>query len=382
MRERTLKDGTTTYQVLYRHGGRQTSTTFGDRKSAEKFESLVTLLGPKRALAELQTVAGARTLDQVAEEFWDYKQTRVRSQRTIDDYKRIYKNWVKDQLGWMPIGDIDALDVQNWVDEIAEELAPKTIAGHHAMLHGIIKFALSPARSYIDADPCAVTELPARIKKAPKRLTAGEWSTMHAALVSLDQDAADLAEFLIASGWRFSEAIALPPEAVEVDEKGWVWIAVEQVARRDSKGRIDIVEDAKSQRGKRRMRLDPDAGELVVRRAVAANGGLVFTTRYGAIWNYSHFRSRYWDPARIKAGLTRKPTPHWLRHGAVARFHESGMDLVEIQRRIGHESITTTFDVYGSMIDGASDKSLKRLAKQRRPKGAVASSGAPYAIES
>jgi hypothetical protein len=36
LRTRSRKDGTTYHAVLYRHGGKQTSTSFEDLKTAEK----------------------------------------------------------------------------------------------------------------------------------------------------------------------------------------------------------------------------------------------------------------------------------------------------------------------------------------------------------
>jgi hypothetical protein len=46
----------------------------------------------------------------------------------------------------------------------------------------------------------------------------------------------------------------------------------------------------------------------------------------------------------------------------VAVLVASGAQMPEIQRRIGHESIKTTIDVYGGMIGGLSDSSLASAA--------------------
>ena len=54
---------------------------------------------------------------------------------------------------------------------------------------------------------------------------------------------------------------------------------------------------------------------MVNRRLQNVTGdGLVFTTSTGAQWRYSNFRDRAWTPAVKAANLTRKPSPHWLRH--------------------------------------------------------------------
>ena len=64
--------------------------------------------------------------------------------------------------------------------------------------------------------------------------------------------------------------------------------------------------------------------------------------------------------AGLWKGPRQSPTPHWLRHMHVAVMIAAGASLAEIQRRIGHESIKTTIDVYGG---GVGDVSTETLAK-------------------
>jgi integrase len=193
----------------------------------------------------------------------------------------------------------------------------------------------------------------------------GEWQALHAALQQISPDAADLAEFLLASGWRWSEATALATQDVEDDGK-YVHVSMSQVARRQSDGSTKIVEDAKSTAGRRRLRLDPDASAMVRRRLRNLEPGeLLFTTEQRSVWNYSHYRSRFWLKAIDAANLQRRPTIHWLRHTNVGMLNAADVSLAEIQRRIGHESITTTIDVYGGMIDDITDDALNALAAMR-----------------
>ena len=57
-------------------------------------------------------------------------------------------------------------------------------------------------------------------------------------------------------------------------------------------------------------------------------------------------------------GPSRKPTPHWLRHIHVAVCAAARVQPQEIQRRIGHESITATFGTYGGLIGDRSPDAL------------------------
>jgi integrase len=79
--------------------------------------------------------------------------------------------------------------------------------------------------------------------------------------------------------------------------------------------------------------------------------GLVFATRSGGPFDPSEVTKRA-DRAWPKA----KPpverfTLHECRHGAAAVWIESGVNAKRVQRLMGHSSITTTFDIYGHLID-------------------------------
>jgi integrase len=106
---------------------------------------------------------------------------------------------------------------------------------------------------------------------------------------------------------------------------------------------------------------------MVRRRLLKVQGGgLVFTNGNGKQWHYANFLNRAWNPAVELANLSRRPTPHWLRHTAVFWLSMSGGSLADIQKRIGHASISTTINVYGTMIQDVSPEVLERFAAMRR----------------
>jgi integrase len=53
----------------------------------------------------------------------------------------------------------------------------------------------------------------------------------------------------------------------------------------------------------------------------------------------------------MKAGLTKSPRVHDLRHTCASWMIAAGVPLPIIQQHLGHESIQTTIGVYGTSTD-------------------------------
>jgi integrase len=365
----TAKSGKVTWKVRLRDPARNkyTSETFPTKADAERFCNIVRVLGVTEAL-ERQSSEHAKpqdgtTVDELFGGFIEWKARDVRSDRTISDYRRDYRNWVQPTFGKRPAVTITEDAVQEWVEEMRDKLSPKSIADRHSLLHGVYSWASTVRSEKVPHNPCKRTRLPKRPKRQPKGLRPAEWQALHIALRQIDPDAADLAAFLAFTGWRFSEAIALSTFDVE-DYPNGVYVSMSRVVRRNAAGQHAIVEDeAKSEAGKRRMKLSPQMAAIMRRRVDAAPlGGLVFTTASGAQVHYSNFMIRAWNKAVKAANLGRRPTPHWLRHSHVFWLDLTGeATLPQIQKRIGHEHIETTVGVYGSMISDVSDAALAAL---------------------
>lgn len=102
-----------------------------------------------------------------------------------------------------------------------------------------------------------------------------------------------------------------------------------------------------------------DPAELVIQ---APDGGPVRAT---------NFRYRVYDKALREAGLEGL-TFHRLRHSAGHIMREAGVPLEVIQRRLGHASIRTTADIYGSLpekVDRAVAAQLDELFRAARGGG-------------
>lgn len=366
IRERESKSGERTWAVLFRHGGRQTSMTFTAVGPARKFKSLVDNFGADEAMATLSNKPETgTTVAELAEEFLTWKARDV-TPRTAEQYRRDVGNWIVPWFGHRVAEGVDESDVQKWVDHMADRLSPKSVADRHMLLHAMYDYGRAKSRRLVAQNPCLETDLPRRKKKPPKSLRVPEVRVLLDAAAKRNPDARDLIEFLAETGWRFSEAIALPVSAVEQVGDD-VWVTVVQTFQIIENRQVLVPDQAKSWAAFRRIRLLPASAATVVRRIVGrAPGDLVLTNSRGRPWNQNTFLRDTWPGLLKHAGLWQgvgqSPTPHWLRHMHVAVLVASGAQMPEIQRRIGHESIKTTIDVYGGMIGGLSDSSLASAA--------------------
>jgi len=402
----TAADGTLSWKVRYRTtSDTQTSETFYDQARALEFATILEALGPTRAVAWLDdqitedSPSTALTVDALFEQWIAWKSARrkdgtlrrVRSQRTIEDYRSQYKRKIKPTFGRKPAQLITAQDVQAWVDRLGDDLEPKTVADYHALLHQVYKWATAPSRQLILLDPCTETELPRRTKKPPKGLHPADWQMLLQAAIDVDQDAADVIFFKASSGWRISEVFGLQVRDVislDVDEAD-IQVSMNRVMRRETGSGWIIVEDAKSSAGNRKVRLIGEAAEMVLRRVEGKRPiDLVFTNRHGSRWLYTTFHQSYWTrppnkkndkaPKRQRIlerarelGFDQPVTPHWLRHTHAGLMILAGESPAALQRRLGHASIKTTYDVYGRMIEDVSTAGLSAvnalLAPPKRP---------------
>lgn len=391
-KEIKLAGGRRAWRVRFRHGGKQTSETFYVKKRADAFCADIEHHGVDFAVRNRDAAEAHDTsppLSDVAERFFEWKAPRAKSDRTVSDYRRDYRNAIDPTFGRRHVSSITDDDVQAWVDGMVSgtiaprafktglvPLSPKSIGDRHALLHQILDWAASRSGGrIIPANPCKDTNLPNRRRKQPKGLRPAEWAALYAALSQISSDAADLADFLISSGWRWSEAVALDAWGVD-DDGAYVTCTMGRVLRRNAAGQHVVVEDdGKRDASMRSIKLDADTSAMVRRRIAAQGMGLVFRTPVsaqnglgGGGWHYSNFLDRHWNPAVKLANLARRPTPHWLRHTHVAWMATTGASLAELSSRIGHASIKTTIDVYGSMITDVGTDALGAFAAIKQPR--------------
>ena len=158
------------------------------------------------------------------------------------------------------------------------------------------------------------------------------------------------------SGMRPQEYLVVPETALK--ENG---VAVTQALDRDNR-----IGPPKTKAGRRFIPVGADTLDMV-RHYGERHGakGLVFATRNGGSYQqYRHYLRSGWHKLMDEAGLMveevdedgkkqSKPkyTPYALRHFFASMLIEQQKNLKFIQTVMGHADLSTTFDVYGHLIN-------------------------------
>lgn len=212
----------------------------------------------------------------------------------------------------------------------AQGISNRSNARRISSLRAFFKFLL--AEKLIDADPCTVLDLPKPGHPLPKVLTIPEVNLLLAPpandnSLALRNNA--MLHLLYATGMRVSELVNLPLAGVNI-MGGYV-----RVFGKGSKERLIPFGEAAREYLKVYTR---DARPRILKKRPS---DLLFVTGHGK----GMTRLRFWQIIRQvarAAGITKKISPHMLRHSFATHLLEHGADLRSVQMMLGHADIATT----------------------------------------
>jgi integrase/recombinase XerD len=269
-----------------------------------------------------------------SDEFGDYLTfERGLSDRTV----RAYQGDLQRLLGFLEeqgIGDpgsVDHDDLRSYVTYLKEEgLAPNSI--RRALSSMRTYFAFLVEEGELENDPTERLESPRTWRKLPTVLSREEVEKILTSpspkSPSFTRDRAIL-EMLYATGLRVSELVQIQLADLDLDEK------LVQVSGKGDRERIVPFGSTAAQAVRdylNRLRVELDRGETE---------GILFLNMRGrpltrmSIWMLVR-------DATAAAGISKRVSPHTLRHTFATHMLEGGADLVAVQELLGHVDISTT----------------------------------------
>lgn len=230
-------------------------------------------------------------------------------------------------------------------------LATATVSRRLSAIRTFHEFLLMEQKTA--SNPCSLVEGPKSSRKLPEVLGIAEAGRL---LESFDgtspkslRDRA-MAETMYAAGLRVTELLSLRLEDVYLDS-GFVRC----LGKGNRERLVPIGEEAANS-----LALYLTKGRPVLEQAPSRT---LFLNRYGDPMT----RQGFWKVLKgqaEKAGITKKLTPHILRHSFATHLMENGADLRLVQELLGHVDISTT-QIYTHI----SRKHLRDVIETAHPRG-------------
>jgi integrase len=298
--------------------------------------------------------AGALTQNSnlTVNEFLDFYLERKHEkldESTHTTYTNYFRAYVRPHIGGVRVAAITPLTVEQLLTTLKRaKKGPRVLEYTHTLLNAAMKQAI--AWQLIERNPVAGVQKPAKVR-TPKNVWDRQQARHFLNIIQGDRFYAAYLLFLT-TGLRRSEVLGLKRDALDLPglrlevRHTIVYANGKQLAR-------DKTKSATSRRAFRinQHLADAIAARLIeqdLERAVAGDRwvdtGYIFTDPEGRSLNEHRLRKHH-DALIAKAEVPRL-TFHELRHTYTSLALLKGISAKEVQRRLGHASITTTYDIY------------------------------------
>lgn len=367
---RRLRDGSVVYRVQYRlsPSSSPTSDTFDTYEDAAQFCRLIERVGGAAAREIRMATTVTQTLVTARAAFEDYcaHVSTYAEPQTVAKYQRLWDKHIGPEFDTWPVQQITRKHIQTWVGALRntetaasiraraenafleeEFLSAKTIANIQGLLSSVFKHQVD--QGVLLLNPAKGVRLPKGMRKRePIFLTP----TQRRSLINAAPDDWGLfIEFLLATGARWSEALALTPNDFTL-ETSPASVRIDKAWKHTPNGQR--IGTPKTQKSRRTITLPPAlAAKLTPLLAQRARGELVFQGPGGGRVRDAWFYQRVWQVACERAGLEPAPRIHDLRHTHASMLLGQNVPIHIVQQRLGHESIQTTVNVYGHLVPDA-----------------------------
>ena len=289
-----------------------------------------------------------KTFSDVAEEWSDYHFPEL-EHNTLKQYRPALAD-VRTQFGNCYIKEITSNQIDLYIKSYAKKgYAQKTVKTRLLILNLIMKYAV--INQYIAINPCTYITVPKNLSKTKREsLTAEQIETVKQ---SIDKTFGVFAYFLLNTGLRKGEALALRYSDIDFDKKV---IKINKTV--EWIGNVpNIKNHPKTDAGIREVPLLDCLLGLIETKDTDE---LIFPNANGELIRNGNF-TRLWDKYRAETGLT--ITPHQLRHAYATILYDAGIDLKTAQYLLGHANIQTTMDIYTHLSKSRQDSASDILNK-------------------
>ncbi|MCL5036744.1 MAG: tyrosine recombinase XerC [Chloroflexi bacterium] len=261
------------------------------------------------------------------------------SPRTLKEYQndlQLFTSFFKPHFDTgLTLDGFDERTIREFLTflKVERNYSPRALNRKIASLKGYFRFLES--EGYITRSPLAYMKSVKTPRSLPKALTHDETEKLLESAgggedpFTASRDRAIL-ELFYATGLRLSELVLLNTDDIDFGNR------IAKVTGKGNKQRLVILNDSAIIALKQYLDLRPVSGD----NAVFLNNKKSRLSRRGIAVIFKKYVK--------KSGLTKKASPHTLRHTFATHMLEGGSDLVTLKELLGHVSLSTT-QIYTSV---------------------------------
>lgn len=338
--------------------GRSRGKVFDRKVDAERF---LTSIEHSKLTGEYVDPAAGRVTLQAYAERWRTSQVQHRAS-TATQVESHLRRHVYPTFGERPIGSIRPSEVQAWVKERSEHLAPATLEVVYRYFVSVMRAAVDDR--VITRNPCVRIKLPKVERPMVVPMTVEQVQQITAAMPDRYRAVVTLAA---GTGLRVSECLGLTVDRVDFLRRS---VRVDRQLIMTG-GDAPTFGPPKTAASVRSVPLPTTVGEALAAHLAkypAGDDGLIFTAASGRPVR----RTKFWDTWRQaveKAGMPAGLRFHELRHFYASLLIRYGESVKVVQERLGHASASETLDTYGHLWPDSEDRTRAAVDAVLAPSG-------------
>jgi integrase len=339
------------YRARWREfpGGPQKTRHFVRKADAERF--LDVIRGDLARGNYIDPNAGRVLFREYAEEWRAAQVHRRGTAAATESYLRLH---AYPRLGDRPIGQIRRSEIQAWVKDRSEVLAPGSVELAYRWVATIFKAAVGDR--LIASSPCIRISLP---KRPPKEVDPLPVEAVDALVEAMPSRYRALVMFAAGTGRRQGECFGVTVDRIDFLRKQ---VRVDRQIAHTSAG-VPEFGPLKTQASYRTVPLPQVVTDALAAHLAEFGEGperLVFTNSRGGPLRRGPF-NEVWHRAADAVPLPSGTTFHDLRHFYASLLIAHGCSVKAVQKRLGHQSAVETLDTYSHLWPDSDDETREAV---------------------